>query len=1005
MTHKEYHTKPAIQLRREAEVFLRESAASFLENQVAESPDEIRRKLHDLQVHQIELEMQNDELLRGQMQLDVERARYFDLYDLAPIGYCTVSEPGLILEANRMALSLLGMTRTALLRQRISRFIFKKDQNNYYTLRARLLATGESQSCELRMVDGEGVIFWAHLKATIVPDEGGINTYRLVFNDITERKQSEARRKEALSLLQKIASRIPGMIYQYQLRPDGRACFPFASEAIREIYRVSPEEVREDAAKMLAMLHPNDVGGVVASLQKSAQDLTLWRHEYRVKFADGTVRWLLSNAMPERENDGSILWHGFIIDITERKQIEDRLQLAACVFSHAHEGILIAAADGTIIETNAAFTLITGYRRDEVLGRNPHVLSSGRHDREFYAALWHDLIENGHWHGEIWNRRKNGEVYAELLGITAIHDSQGLIQQYVALFSDITAIKTHEQHLEHIAHYDVLTTLPNRVLLADRLQQAMTQAQRHEQPVAVVLLDLDGFKAVNDRYGHEAGDHLLVTVATRMKQLLREGDTLSRLGGDEFVAVLPDLADVEASVPMITRLLTAVAEPVDLGHLVLQVSASLGVTFYPQSVEIDADQLLRQADQAMYQAKQAGKNRYHVFDAEQDRSLRAIHESLDRIRLALVRHEFVLYYQPKVNMRTGTVIGAEALIRWQHPEKGLLAPAMFLPVIENHPLAIEIGEWVIETALIQQETWQVTGLDLPISVNIGARQLQQQNFVQSLQARLAAHPGVKPLSLELEVLETSALEDLAQVSQVIAACRRIGVQFALDDFGTGYSSLTYLKRLVVTLLKIDQSFVRDMLDDPDDLAILEGVIGLARAFRCRVIAEGVETVAHGEMLLQFGCELAQGYGIARPMPAADLPGWLAVWRPDPRWLHRRTVRRDDLPILFSEVEHRAWVLAIEAFLNGTRDALPLDHHLCRFGAWLVAENLAGRGQQPLLLVTSALHQQMHTLAAELLELQAEGRIPEALARLDELHALRVRLQEYLIGLLSDRQLT
>jgi EAL domain-containing protein (putative c-di-GMP-specific phosphodiesterase class I) len=285
----------------------------------------------------------------------------------------------------------------------------------------------------------------------------------------------------------------------------------------------------------------------------------------------------------------------------------------------------------------------------------------------------------------------------------------------------------------------------------------------------------------------------------------------------------------------------------------------------------------------MYQAKLAGKNRFHFFDAAQDSSMRVHHESLERIRLALGQGEFVLHYQPKVNMHSGQVVGAEALIRWQHPEKGLLAPAAFLPVIEDHPLAVNVGEWVIDTALTQIEVWRSAGLDLPVSVNIGARQLQQTDFVQRLKAILAQHPNINPAQLELEVLETSALADIAQVSQVIEACAQIGVKFALDDFGTGYSSLTYLKRLRVALLKIDQSFVRDMLDDPDDLAILQGVIGLADAFKREVIAEGVETVAHGTALLQLGCELAQGYGIARPMPPEQLPAWTATWEPDVAW--------------------------------------------------------------------------------------------------------------------------
>jgi diguanylate cyclase (GGDEF)-like protein len=568
------------------------------------------------------------------------------------------------------------------------------------------------------------------------------------------------------------------------------------------------------------------------------------------------------------------------------------------------------------------------------------------------------------------------------------------------LFSDATELKNQEHALEHIAHYDALTTLPNRVQLAEQLKRTMAQALLHGQRLAVAYLDLDGFKAINDQYGHAAGDLLLIAVASRMKQSLREGDSLARIGGDEFVAVLLDLPDGTASAPMLTRLLAAAGQPELIGDaggtLVLQVTASLGVTFYPQTDEVDADQLLRQADQAMYQAKLAGKNRYQLFDTEQDRNIRGHHESLEHIRRALGANQFVLYYQPKVNMRTGAVIGAEALIRWQHPEQGLLPPAAFLPVIEEHPLAIDIGEWVIDTALSQLEAWHAVGLDIPVSVNICARQLQEAHFVERLRGLLAAHPQVKPNCLELEVLETSALEDLAQVSRVITACREIGVMFALDDFGTGYSSLTYLKRLAVAQLKIDQSFVRDMLDDPDDLSILEGVLGLAIAFRRQVIAEGVETVEHGKMLLQLGCDLAQGYGIARPMPAHEFPGWSAAWRPDASWRDVTPISRDDLPVLFARVEHIAWIAALENHLKDKRPAPPsLDHRQCRFGLWLHGELLAGRRALPVLQAIEPLHQEVHALAVALLHLKSLGRTPEALARLGELHSLRDTLLERL----------
>jgi diguanylate cyclase (GGDEF)-like protein/PAS domain S-box-containing protein len=582
-----------------------------------------------------------------------------------------------------------------------------------------------------------------------------------------------------------------------------------------------------------------------------------------------------------------------------------------------------------------------------------------------------------------------------------LRDEAGRIYALCGISTDITERKAYEKELEYIAHYDTLTRLPNRVLLGDRLQQALVQSRRSLQQVAVIYLDLDGFKAINDRHGHATGDQFLIAVAARMREALREGDTLARLGGDEFVAVLPDLADFSASSTVLQRLLGAAAQPVPVGELLLQVTASLGVTFYPQADEVDADQLLRQADQAMYQAKLAGKNRYHVFDAEQDRHLRGHHESVERIRRALAAGEFVLHYQPKVHMRTGRLLGAEALIRWQHPEQGLLLPALFLPVIESHPLAIEMGQWVINTALTQIQTWHAAGWHVPVSVNVSAIQLQQADFVERLREALAAHPAVKPACLALEVLETSALEDLGRVSSVIEACRAIGVLFALDDFGTGYSSLTYLKRLAVAQIKIDQSFVRDMLDDPDDLAILEGVLDLASAFHREVIAEGVETVAHGTMLLQLGCEWGQGYGIARPMPPEDLPGWAGRWQPDPAWVSQPAVPRDDLPLIFAGVAHRAWIRDLGRYLQGEQDQPPeLDIDMCSFGHWLAREGQARHARAAGFAVVVALHQQTHALATQLCELHVEHD-PQALAQLGELHALGHRLQAHLMALLRE----
>jgi diguanylate cyclase (GGDEF)-like protein/PAS domain S-box-containing protein len=584
------------------------------------------------------------------------------------------------------------------------------------------------------------------------------------------------------------------------------------------------------------------------------------------------------------EDNGVIGMVGIYEDITDWSLAQEKLKLAASVFVNARENIIITDTEGIIIDVNDTFTTTTGYSYEEAIGQNPRVLKSGRQSPEFYVDMWQALMTYGHWYGELWNRRKNGEVYAEMKTITAVHDKNGVITHYVSLGSDITPMKEYQHQIEHIAHYDVLTDLPNRVLLADRLRQAMLQCKRHEQSLAVVFLDLDGFKLINDAHGHDIGDELLIALSLLMKEALREGDSLARIGGDEFVAVLTDLTSVEDCEPVLDRLLLAAAAPVKVSDLVLKVSASIGVTLYPQD-NVDADQLMRHADQAMYVAKGSGKNRYHLFDTIQDKAVKVQRESLEAIRNALDNQQFVLYYQPKVNMLTGIVTGTEALIRWQHPERGLLNPIEFLPVIENNPMMIEMGEWVIDTALAQISQWQAMGLNIPIntSVNIAAVHLQQPDFTKRLTTLLSAHSDVEPHYLELEVLETSALEDVNHVSNTMNDCIALGVNFALDDFGTGYSSLTHLRRLPASMIKIDQTFVRDILDDVDDLAIVEGVIALAKSFKRDVIAEGVETIEHGVALLQLGCELAQGYAIARPMPASDIPSWVNDWKPDVSW--------------------------------------------------------------------------------------------------------------------------
>ncbi|OIQ96875.1 cyclic di-GMP phosphodiesterase Gmr [mine drainage metagenome] len=565
--------------------------------------------------------------------------------------------------------------------------------------------------------------------------------------------------------------------------------------------------------------------------------------------------------------------------VTTLRENTDRMRLSASVFDHAHDGIFIANADMQIVEVNPAFTATTGYSREEALGNTPLALGFAYHDANFFPQL---MESSGEWRGESWNRHHDGSVYAAWLDIFTVCDDTQTSRHYVGLFSDITQSKEHQQNLEHMAYHDPLTQLPNRTLLSDRLKQALARAERADELVAICYFDLDDFKPVNDMLGHDAGDRLLVQLAARIRACLRETDTIARLGGDEFVMLLCGLQSIDECQQTLERLLKAIKTPYQIANQTVNISASIGYTLFPLD-NSEADTLLRHADHAMYQAKIGGGSRFNLFDAMHDKETRDLRQERERIEEALLRGEFRLFYQPKVDIRSGTVVGMEALIRWQHPELGLRNPMEFLPAVEDTAFAIPLGEWVVSEALRQIEIWQASGLTLQVSVNIAARHMMQMNFAERLASLLQNAPNVTPKLLELEITETAAIEDVAGVAETVHQCNLLGVSFALDDFGVGYSSLTYLRRLPVAVIKIDQSFVRDMLHDMDDLAVVSGLISLSRDFRRKVVAEGVETAEHGALLLKMGCYLAQGYGIAKPMPAEEVLAWVAGYKQDASW--------------------------------------------------------------------------------------------------------------------------
>ena len=696
-------------------------------------------------------------------------------------------------------------------------------------------------------------------------------------------------------------------------------------------------------------VHRDDVEPALSALTRHLKGATPHLEvEIRLRHCDGHWAWLLLRGrVVARDGDGrASLVSGIAIDISQHKKTEADLRLAASVFTHSHEGILITDLKGRILDVNQSFTRITGYTREEVLGENPRILSSGRQSRGFYREMWRAIEQQGHWNGEVWNLRRDGLEYAQSLTVSTVRNAAGQPLFYVGLFSDITAQKHYQYNLERLAHFDSLTGLPNRVLLGDRIRQAMSLARREKQRMAVVYIDLDRFNTINDTQGHEIGDQVLEAVARRLRKALRETDTIARPGGDEFAAILTGLSGDRELDATLARLADAVGKPLKIGRRTFSLTVSMGVALYPQAGEPEGDQLLRQADQAMYEAKRMGRNSVRYFDSELERVHADRIKQLRRLRQAFENEEFVLHYQPKVDLRCGRVHGVEALVRWQHPEHGLLTPAAFLPLLEGDELAIDLDEWVLSQALRDLETWRQAGLEMAVAVNISAGGLLREDFAEYLRLQLERHPGVPPGCLILEVLETSMLGDITRANAITRACADLGVSFALDDFGTGFSSLSHLKHLPIQQLKIDRSFVLDMLTDPDDLAIIEGVTKLSRAFGLEVLAEGVETDDHVVALLRLGCHLAQGYRIARPMPARDFLKWLERRPEQAPWPAAAALKPEHLPLLFIQAECRARLKKLTARLEGR--ALEQDRKQERCNQSQLHQWLEPRGGNPML---------------------------------------------------------
>ncbi|MCB1775840.1 MAG: EAL domain-containing protein [Candidatus Competibacteraceae bacterium] len=678
---------------------------------------------------------------------------------------------------------------------------------------------------------------------------------------------------------EELAARIPVGAYRLRMIHNDGMRFDYVSPRWCLINNLALQTVCNGMSMSLAFtrVHPEER----AEFMRLHEQLRLnpERFEWEGRFlVHNETRWMHIESTPTRLENGDIIWDGIQADITERRQANEKLRLSAAVVASTRDGVVITDLEACILVVNPAYCEITGYSEAEALGQNPRILQSGRHDRAFYQAMWANLQETGYWRGELWNRRKNGELYPQWLTINIVRNLQDEITHYVGVFTDISQIRHTEARLERLTHYDPLTNLPNRLLVQSRLTHALEQAQRRGHQVGVLFIDLDQFKTINDSLGHLIGDQLLQAVTRRLSERLRQEDILARLGGDEFLVVLEYLKRPEEAVMVARNILGLLERPFKLnGDQEIYISASVGISLYPDDGH-SAAELIQYADTAVYQAKAQGRNTYRFYT---ETLTRIAHERLDlesRLRRALERNEFLVHYQPLISAQERRMVGVEALVRWQPPDKVMVPPIRFIPLAEETGLILPLGEWVLRTACTQAKAWMnAGGPPLVLAVNLSARQFQQPDLIDRVRAILL-DTGLPSTCLELEITESTLMEQGQQAMSTLAALKKLGIRLAIDDFGTGYSSLAYLKRFPIDKLKIDQSFVRDIPHGPNDMEIAAAIIALAHNLHLEVLAEGVETEEQLALLRQRSCDVCQGYLFSRPVSAEDLTKLMEISR-------------------------------------------------------------------------------------------------------------------------------
>ena len=714
--------------------------------------------------------------------------------------------------------------------------------------------------------DHDQLVFWMTAKRLFFFAATGLLLYLYLVRQFRRKAQAYDELHGSEQRLNRALEAVRDGLWDWDLVTDRM----FVSPGYAALIGLAPEELGDPIETWKKRLHPEEYATVLEAHRNHLQGLTdNLDHIYRLRHKDGDYRWIHSRGRVLRDALGKPLHYtGVARDITLQRLKEDHLRQAAAVFDSTREGVLVTDAQAVIVHVNPSFERITGYRSEDVLGKTPAILRSGRQDQAFYQRLWLALREQDVWSGEIWNRRKSGEIYPQWLHIRVVRNDQGQLTHYVGVFSDLSSIKRSENELDFLAHHDSLTGLPNRVLLRERIEQALENGKDRTVAGALLLIDLDHFKHINDSLGHTTGDMLLKEVSKRLQHQLDERCLLSRLGGDEF-AILVENDDPEAVARLSQRILDGFNAPFDIHCQPIYISASLGVSLYPEDAS-DVDHLMQHADAALFQAKDSGRNVYAFYTRVLTARARAHVQVESALRHALDHDELRVHYQPVHDLASGRIVGVESLVRWQHPERGLVPPGEFVPVAEECGLIAALDNWVLKRACRQMREWQQRGVELEfVAVNVSSRLFNRGGLEERI-ANALEESGLEPRYLELEVTESAVMEDFEQSLNLLCRLRILGVNLAIDDFGTGYSSLMRLKRLPVHKLKIDQGFVAGLPGAVDDAAIARAIVALAQSMGLRVVAEGIEHQDQALFLREHGCDFGQGYWYGRPQPAEAL---------------------------------------------------------------------------------------------------------------------------------------